>query len=303
MKYQDERHEKISEKEMVELERGIFNENYDEEAILGREGLEFSLEEFWEVNSKPYKRGAHKRGYRKRRLFEMMDVENIDGKRILDVGCGRGVESVVCAKYGASVAGVDISGEAIKIAKMVSDANNVSDRCDFSVQNVQNMEFKDRKFDIVFCNAVLHHILKYEGVIQEMVRVLKEDEKFVFGGSLRRNPVYNKMRNLKRYIRGKRVDGDVDLKMSDIEDISKYFEKSEYEFYESIRECPVRKRGDESCGLTGLDDRSILAKKEIQKKLRPEGRSSLLIFGFIEEYISRVIHVLFAQKNGNLYTG
>jgi ubiquinone/menaquinone biosynthesis C-methylase UbiE len=231
MKYQDEKHEKISEKEMVDLERGIFNENYDDEAILGRKGLEFSLEEFWEVNSKPYKRGAHKRGYRKRRLFEMMDVENIDGKRILDVGCGRGVESVVCAKYGASVAGVDISGEAIKIAKMVSDANNVSDRCDFSVQNVQNMEFKDRKFDIVLCNAVLHHILKYEGAIQEMVRVLKEDGKFVFGGSLRRNPVYNKMRNLKRYIRGERVEGDVDLKMSDIEDISKYFEKCEYEFY------------------------------------------------------------------------
>lgn len=231
MKYQDERHKEIPEREMVELERDIFNEKYDDKAILGREGLEFSLEEFWKVNRKPYKKGAHKRGYRKRRLFGMMDVENIDGKRILDVGCGRGVESVVCAKYGANVTGVDISEEAIRIARKVSEVNGVYDRCEFSVQNVQNMEFEDEKFDIVFCNAVLHHIMKYEGIIKEMVRVLKSDGKMVFGDSLRRNPVYNFLRDVKRRVKRERIDGDVDLEMSDIREISSYFEKSNFEFY------------------------------------------------------------------------
>jgi len=46
MKYQDEKHKEIPEKKMVYLERDIFNENYDDKAILGGEGLEFSLEEF-----------------------------------------------------------------------------------------------------------------------------------------------------------------------------------------------------------------------------------------------------------------
>jgi len=39
-----------------------------------------------------------------------------------------------------------------------------------------------------------------------------------------------------------------------------------YQFYESIRECPARKRGDESCGLTGLNGRPILVKKNKPQK-------------------------------------
>jgi len=164
----------------------------------------------------------------------MMDVENIDGKRILDVGCGRGVESVVCAKYGANVTGVDISEGAIRIARKVSEVNGVYDRCEFSVQNVQNMEFNDEELDITFCKAVLHHILKYEGVIEEMVRIIKKDGKMVFGDSLRRNPVYNSLRDVKRYVKGERVDGDVDLEMSDIHKISNHFKKSHFEFYSTF---------------------------------------------------------------------
>ncbi|WP_272507003.1 transposase [Salinibacter sp.] len=42
--------------------------------------------------------------------------------------------------------------------------------------------------------------------------------------------------------------------------------------YEITRECPARKRGDESCGLTGLNGRSILARKNKSQKA-PPGRT------------------------------
>ncbi len=234
MKYQDEKHKKLSEEEMIDLESGIFNEIYNDRAILGRDGLKFSLEEFWNVNRRPYKKGAYERGYRKRRLFDLMDVSSINEKRILDVGCGRGVESVVCAKYGARVDGVDISEEAIRIARKVSEINGVSQSCNFSVQNVQNMEFENEEFDIVVCNAVLHHILKYESVTEELLRVLSQDGTLLFSESLRRNPLYNGLRDLKRYFTEERVDGDVDLDMSDIEKLANNFEKSHYEFYSFV---------------------------------------------------------------------
>ncbi|MCS3938734.1 2-polyprenyl-3-methyl-5-hydroxy-6-metoxy-1,4-benzoquinol methylase [Salinibacter ruber] len=234
MKYQDEKHKKLSEEEMIDIESSIFNEVYNDRAILGRDGLKFSLEEFWNVNRRLYKKGAYERGYRKRRLFDLMDVSSINEKRILDVGCGRGVESVVCAKYGARVDGVDISEEAIRIARKVSEINGVSQSCSFSVQNVQDLEFENEEFDIVVCNAVLHHILKYESVTEELLRVLSQDGTLLFGESLRRNPLYNGLRDLKRYFTEERVDGDVDLDMSDIEKLANNFEKSYYEFYSFV---------------------------------------------------------------------
>jgi len=46
--------------------------------------------------------------------------------------------------------------------------------------------------------------------------------------------------------------------------------------HEVTRGCPARERGEESCGLTGLNGRSILARKRNPKKPHPEGWGSLL---------------------------
>lgn len=231
MRYQDERHEEMSQNELLDLERKIHNNEYSDRSILGRDKLRFSLDEFWNIHRKPYHKGAYKTGYRKRRLFELIGVDNISGKKVLDIGCGKGVESVVCAKYGANVWGIDISEEAIRVAQEVARENNIVYRCNFSVQSAHDIKFDDNSFDILLCNAVLHHILKYEGVVKEMCRVVSPEGMVAIGGALRRNPIYNYARNMKRYFTGETVKGDVDIDMKDINRLASMFQDTYFEHY------------------------------------------------------------------------
>lgn len=83
--------------------------------------------------------------------------------RLLDVGCGNGFFTFyfdkICDAYG-----VDYSEKMLRMnpvkKKFLMDANN--------------LKFKDKSFDIVFCRALLHHIENIDRVIQEMRRVSKK---------------------------------------------------------------------------------------------------------------------------------
>src|SRR5512140_3113144 len=65
-----------------------------------------------------------------------LNVENLrplDGKRILDVGCGSGRFCIAFAKEGAQVIGVDFASAMIDIAKQLAKSHGVANRCDFRV--------------------------------------------------------------------------------------------------------------------------------------------------------------------------
>lgn len=53
----------------------------------------------------------------------------VKGKRVLDVGCGPGLYSVILAKAGADVVGVDFADEMIQIARSKAEEFGVQDRC------------------------------------------------------------------------------------------------------------------------------------------------------------------------------
>ncbi len=92
---------------------------------------------------------------------EMFDVllswlpENLEGKQILDAGCGTGAFSIACARRGAQVVGIDLSPSLIKLA---------SERCPVEIKD--NIEFQagdmlgaDRgRFDYVVCvDSLIHY--------------------------------------------------------------------------------------------------------------------------------------------------
>lgn len=182
---------------------------------LGR--LEFTVDEVWRINDRSYKRGTYRRGWRKRRLFELMDLSHIAGKRVLDVGCGIGKESVFYAMCGASVSGLDLSREGISVAQRTAQANGVAPRCDFKVASASDMPYPDNSFDIVVYNAVLHHAVKYPGISDETFRVLKPGGKVVLAEGLRDNRLYCWLRDAQRRITKPRDQGDVDLERWDID--------------------------------------------------------------------------------------
>src|SRR5262245_30260984 len=74
---------------------------------------------------------------------------DLRGKRLLDVGCGDGANSVLLARLGASVTGVDISPAAISLAGKRAALNGVGDHCEFVCAPLETVPLAPGSFDIV----------------------------------------------------------------------------------------------------------------------------------------------------------
>ncbi|MBE6023431.1 MAG: class I SAM-dependent methyltransferase [Cellulosilyticum sp.] len=97
---------------------------------------------------------------------------NVDGMRILDLGCGEGGYSRELSKKGAQVVAIDCSKKAIEYA--VNLAKKEELKIEHYVRNSNHLfGISDEKFDIVLCSMMLMDCEDFEGTINEVVRVLK----------------------------------------------------------------------------------------------------------------------------------
>lgn len=72
------------------------------------------------------------RGVVRRRLeLTVKHLEPLQGKSILDVGCGSGRFCVAYAQRGARVLGVDFAPRMIELAEKLAEARGVADLCEF----------------------------------------------------------------------------------------------------------------------------------------------------------------------------
>jgi ubiquinone/menaquinone biosynthesis C-methylase UbiE len=101
-----------------------------------------------------------------------ISVSDIEGKTVLDVGCGGGRYSAAWRLLGAEkVIGYDVSATGIADARRRVEAAEI-DNVFFQEGNVLSLPFADKSFDIVFSNGVLHHTTDWQKGVSELVRVL-----------------------------------------------------------------------------------------------------------------------------------
>lgn len=105
--------------------------------------------------------------------FSYSLLGNITGKKLLEIGCGSGYETVEFCQKGAEVTAIDFSTESIIAAKERCKKNNIK-RVAIEKMNAESLCFEDNTFDRVYINKVLLHTDK-EKVLAECVRVLKRD--------------------------------------------------------------------------------------------------------------------------------
>jgi SAM-dependent methyltransferase len=84
---------------------------------------------------------------------------DLPGKTILEFGCGEGEDSMILAKFGARVTGLDVSPRAIELAKRRAALNGVSDRTEFVCAPLNASTLPEKSFDIIWIDNVLHHVL------------------------------------------------------------------------------------------------------------------------------------------------
>lgn len=106
-------------------------------------------------------------------------LQDIAGKRVLDICCGHGFTSVKCAKNGAQVNSIDISPKMIKLTRKNAAFNNVSEHITAEVMSAQEMSFPDNTFDYVTGLGALHH-LNIQLAGREISRVVKNGGRVLF---------------------------------------------------------------------------------------------------------------------------
>jgi SAM-dependent methyltransferase len=82
----------------------------------------------------------------------------LEGKRVLDYGCGNGENSAILAGCGATVVGFDLSPEAIRKCRRRAELNGLSARTTFEVKHAGETGYEPASFDAVVAFAVLHHL-------------------------------------------------------------------------------------------------------------------------------------------------
>lgn len=107
---------------------------------------------------------------------------NISGKRLLDMGCGEGAETLEWARLGAEVVGVDNSPKQLEAAQRNAEKLGIS--CEWVqadlVKLADNVERKG--FDIAFSLWVTAWIGDKEAWFRSVYRALKPGGVFILGG-------------------------------------------------------------------------------------------------------------------------
>lgn len=120
------------------------------------------------------------------------------GKRLLDIGCGSGMNSVLAAFHGADVTGIDISPSLTRLAIRRAELNGVGDRVRVMVTSAHDLPFAAASFDVVFGIAILHH-LDLDAASREVHRVLKPGGRAIFQEPVRNSELVKRVRALIPY--------------------------------------------------------------------------------------------------------
>lgn len=141
-------------------------------------------------------------------------LSEIKDKYVLEIGCASGYDAVNYSKFAKFYVGVDISDEAINVARMRTLPNS-----EFICVDGHKIPKGDQEFDCVIVNSLLHH-LDLRVTFDEIYRILKEDGVLIFREPLGTNPLFNLYR---AFTPGSRTVDERPFTFSDLRLMNSYF--------------------------------------------------------------------------------
>ena len=110
----------------------------------------------------------------------------LEGKKVLDVGCGGGLLSEALHDFGADVTGIDAAGPGIEVAKI--HAKNDNKNIKYFEITAEELNLKESgSFDIVTCLEVLEHVPDPKSLVATCIDLLKPGGA-LFLSTINKNP-------------------------------------------------------------------------------------------------------------------
>lgn len=104
-------------------------------------------------------------------MHDIFRFEDSAGKKVLEIGCGAGIDSAEFARNGALVTSTDFTERSVQSTKELLEEANL--KATVVQADATALEFEDDYFDCVYSFGVLHHIPDVEKALSEIKRVLK----------------------------------------------------------------------------------------------------------------------------------
>jgi ubiquinone/menaquinone biosynthesis C-methylase UbiE len=123
-----------------------------------------SVEYFREISERRYHHHYH--------LVELFSrMQERPGKKLLEIGCGIGIDSVSLARRGFSVTACDLTASALAIG--AARAREEQQDIRFLQSDAEHLPLAENSFDQVYSFGVIHHTPDMQKAIAEIRRVLR----------------------------------------------------------------------------------------------------------------------------------
>ncbi len=110
-------------------------------------------------------------------LKELIDNNIKKGSRVLEVGCGQGVDLSLISGITNLAYAIDLSPHSVRLAKRV--LNQAGLKANVSIGDAENLRFRKNFFDIVYSCGVLHHTPDTEKALGEVYKIIKPGGKAI----------------------------------------------------------------------------------------------------------------------------
>lgn len=144
----------------------FWTRNVNAERIMGRNVTAH------ERGSEAYFQDLETQRYRSHRHLEPWIHSMRPGTRVLEVGCGIGLDSITMARHGMHVTAMDLT--VVGAATAGARASRLGADARYLCANGERLPFPERTFDYVYSFGVMHHASDTQGCVDEAFRVLKE---------------------------------------------------------------------------------------------------------------------------------
>ena len=94
------------------------------------------------------------------------------GKRVLEIGCGLGTDTINFARAGASITAIDLSAKSLELAQQRAAVFDLSDRITFLEADAERLSdyVAPEAYDLIYSFGVIHHSPHPERILEELRR-------------------------------------------------------------------------------------------------------------------------------------
>ena len=104
--------------------------------------------------------------------------EDWAGKRVLEVGCGIGTDTIAFARAGANVTAVDLSEESLALARKRAEVYGLADRIEFYCADAEHLAdvVPAAAYDLIYSFGVIHHTPDPKNAIAQLRENFTKDD-------------------------------------------------------------------------------------------------------------------------------